>query len=49
VIITHDKDFGTLSIVRGEPMIGIIFLRPGHIDPKFTQETLEVLFQSNWV
>jgi predicted nuclease of predicted toxin-antitoxin system len=47
VVITHDKDFGTLAIARGEPMIGILFLRPGHIDPRFTKETLEVLFQSN--
>ena len=47
VVITHDKDFGTLAVARGEPMIGIIFLRPGHIDPEFTKGTLEVLFQSN--
>jgi predicted nuclease of predicted toxin-antitoxin system len=47
VIITHDKDFGTLAVAKGEPMIGILFLRPGHIDPQFTQGTLEVLFQAN--
>jgi predicted nuclease of predicted toxin-antitoxin system len=47
VVVIHDKDFGTLAIARGEPMIGILFLRPGHIEPKFTQDTLEVLFQSN--
>jgi len=47
VIITHDKDFGALAIARREPMVGILFLRPGHIDPQFTQNTLEVVFQSN--
>lgn len=47
VVITHDKDFGTLAVTRGEPMIGILFLRPGHINPRFTQGTLEVLLRSN--
>jgi len=47
VVITHDKDFGTLAVARGEPIIGILFLRPGHIDPRFTQGTLEVLLRSN--
>jgi hypothetical protein len=31
-------------ITTGEPMIGIVYLRPGHIEPSFTLETLEVLF-----
>jgi predicted nuclease of predicted toxin-antitoxin system len=33
VVLTHDSDFGTLSIAMGEPYIGIVFLRPGHISP----------------
>lgn len=36
LIVTHDADFGTLAIHQGEPVVGIIFLRPGHIDPQFT-------------
>jgi predicted nuclease of predicted toxin-antitoxin system len=47
VVITHDKDFGAMVIARREPMIGVIFLRPGHINPQFTRETLEVLFHAN--
>lgn len=39
VVVTHDSDFGALAILRGEPVIGILFLRPGHIDPQFTIET----------
>jgi predicted nuclease of predicted toxin-antitoxin system len=43
-IITHDSDFGTLAILSGEPVIGILYLRPGHINPIFTIGTLNVLF-----
>jgi predicted nuclease of predicted toxin-antitoxin system len=45
-VLTHDKDFGALVIARREPMIGVIFLRPGHINPQFTQDTLEVLLHA---
>ncbi|MHB1033327.1 MAG: DUF5615 family PIN-like protein [Pirellulales bacterium] len=45
VVVTHDSDFGKLVIARLEPMIGIVYLRPGHIDPKFTIQSLEVLFE----
>jgi predicted nuclease of predicted toxin-antitoxin system len=47
VILTHDSDFGALSIARLEPIVGVIFLRPGHIDPRFTIETLQVLFKQD--
>lgn len=44
IIITHDSDFGTLAVLAGEPVIGILYLRPGHINPMFTIGTLNVLF-----
>lgn len=44
VIVTHDSDFGTLAVAGGEPHHGIIYLRPGHIGPEFTIETLQTLF-----
>ena len=44
VIVTHDSDFGTLAVTGGEPHHGIIYLRPGHIRPEFTIETLQTLF-----
>jgi len=31
VVVTHDADFGTLAIRDGEPFLGIVHLRPGHI------------------
>ena len=45
VIITHDSDFGTLCVLQNHPVYGILFLRPGHIDPGFTISTLKTLFE----
>jgi len=36
IVVTHDRDFGTLAIAESRPMTGIIYLRPGHIDPQFS-------------
>ena len=47
VVVTHDKDFGALSIARLQPLVGVVFLRPGHIDPQFTLETLRLLFATD--
>ena len=47
VVITHDRDFGALYIARLEPVFGVVYLRPGHIDPRFTLDTLRVLFSRN--
>ena len=43
VIVTHDSDFGTLAVHQNQPLVGIIHLRPGHIDPAFTIATLEAI------
>jgi predicted nuclease of predicted toxin-antitoxin system len=45
IIVTHDSDFGTLAIRQGEPIIGLVFLRPGHIDPRFIIETVETIIK----
>ena len=47
VVLTHDKDFGILAIARLQPLLGVVFVRPGHIDPRFTLETLRLLFDKN--
>lgn len=47
VVVTHDSDFGTLAILAGKDVYGIIFLRPGHIDPEFTIETLRVVIANS--
>jgi predicted nuclease of predicted toxin-antitoxin system len=43
IVLTHDRDFGRLAILLKQPIHGIIFLRPGHIDPKFTIASLEAI------
>lgn len=43
VLVTHDSDFGTLAVHAGEPIVGLLFLRPGHIDPTFTIGTIQAI------
>jgi predicted nuclease of predicted toxin-antitoxin system len=45
VVLTHDSDFGNLAVVQGQPHAGIIFLRPGHIKPLFTLQSLRRLLE----
>ncbi|MGD9858342.1 MAG: DUF5615 family PIN-like protein [Planctomycetaceae bacterium] len=46
VVLTHDRDFGTLCVLAGQDAIGIIYMRPGHIDPQFTVGSLKVLLNA---
>ena len=41
VVVTHDRDFGTLPVLAGEPLLGIVYLQPGYIAPQFTIETVD--------
>ena len=41
--LTQDADFGTLVVRRGEPFIGIIYVRPGDLRPEVAGEMLGVL------
>ncbi len=43
VIFTHDADFGMLAIQAGAPYIGIVHLRPGHIAPQATIDSVRQL------
>ena len=45
VIVTRDRHFGQLLIAHARVNAGIIYLRPGHIDPRFTLQPLQALFQ----
>lgn len=42
VVLTHDSDFGGL-VLLGAEFIGILYLRPGHIQGKFTIRTLQAI------
>jgi predicted nuclease of predicted toxin-antitoxin system len=43
VVMTHDSDFGALAIRAGEPLVGIVFLRPGHISSLVVLEMLDAI------
>lgn len=43
VVLTHDNDFGGLILFQEQPYIGLIYLRPGHIQANFTIETLQAI------
>lgn len=43
VVVTHDRDFGRLAVLGRQPLHGIVFLRPGHIDSQYTIATLQAV------
>jgi predicted nuclease of predicted toxin-antitoxin system len=43
VVLTHDGDFGTLALLGGRPVVGIVRVRPGHIRAQVTIGALERL------
>ncbi len=43
VVVSHDADFGMLAIQAGVDHLGIVFLRPGHISPAVTIESVHKL------
>jgi predicted nuclease of predicted toxin-antitoxin system len=47
VVITHDSDFGTLSVRDGIPFVGIVRLRPGHISPAETVSLIQELIMDD--
>ncbi len=42
-VVTHDSDFGRLAVANLEPMVGIVFLRPGHKPPAHSIGLLQTL------
>ena len=42
-VLTHDSDFGKLAVLSGESIVGIIYLRPGHISAAFVLETIAAI------
>src|SRR5260221_11733153 len=46
VVVTHDSDFGKIVFLKKVPFTGIVYLRPGHIIPVFTIDTLKSLFEN---
>ena len=48
VVVTHDADFGRLAVIDRVPFLGIVFLRPGHIDAAFTMQTMHAVLSMRW-
>lgn len=48
IVLTHDSDFGKIVFLKKVPFTGIVYLRPGHIVPLFTIETLQALFEKEF-
>ncbi len=48
VVLTHDSDFGALAVHRGEPFVGIVYLRPGDLRPALVLDVLAFLFSSEF-
>lgn len=44
LVVTQDSDFGKLTVLQKLPLIGIVFLRPGHLTTPFILELLDFLF-----
>ena len=42
-VLTQDADFGTLVVHRGEPFLGILYLRPGDLRPETAADMLAAL------
>lgn len=47
IILTHDGDFGTLALLGGRPVVGIVRVRPGHIRAQVTIDALDQLLALN--
>ena len=41
VVLTHDADFGPLAIRDGEPFVGVVFVRPGHVSATVVLSVLD--------
>jgi predicted nuclease of predicted toxin-antitoxin system len=45
-VLTHDADFGILAMHRGEPLTGIVYLRPGGRPPAQVMADLQALLEA---
>jgi len=45
-VLTHDADFGTLAVHRGEAITGIVYLRPGGRPPAEVMTDVQALIEA---
>jgi len=46
VVVTHDLAFGKVEIRGGASLVGIVYLRPGHISAAFVLAMIDALRES---
>lgn len=46
-VVTHDSDFGRMAFQQADPFVGIVYLRPGHLLPVTTVDSLRQLLDSD--
>lgn len=44
IILTHDGEFGTMALLGGRRVVGIVRVRPGHVRSEVTIGALDRLF-----
>jgi predicted nuclease of predicted toxin-antitoxin system len=47
VVVTQDSDFGMLALYAGHASRGIVYLRPGHIQPEYVLKSIEAIENSD--
>ena len=43
IVLTHDSDLATLVLREKRNVLGVVYIRPAHIDPAFTMETIHAV------
>ena len=43
IVLTHDSDLATLVLREKRNVLGVVYIRPAHIDAAFTMETIRAV------
>lgn len=46
IVLTQDSDFGKLIYTQSQPFIGIVYLRPGHLNAGYQIGAIEQLLEN---
>ncbi len=47
IVVTHDSDFGMLALHAGQACLGIVFLRPGHVQAEYVLKSIDAIENSD--
>jgi predicted nuclease of predicted toxin-antitoxin system len=43
IVLTHDSDLATLVLRERRNALGVVYIRPAHLDPVFIMETIQAI------